>query len=112
MRIDFVLTDENGKTYSGAATLVAGPQAAPAKATPAPPVLKEQTSLPEHIIGLREAGFFNHARTGQEVHAALQEKYACQADRVQMALLRLQRKKSLRKTKKSTEGREQVAYVW
>jgi hypothetical protein len=68
--------------------------------------------LPDHILGLRGEGFFQSARSGREVHEKLQTIYSCSADRVAMALLRLQRKKMLRKTSKVLGEKKQVAYVW
>ena len=69
------------------------------------------TALPDHILRLRDTGFFDSAKTSSEVHARLQTKYPCEPDRVAMALLRLQRRRELRKASKVTEGRKQVAYV-
>jgi hypothetical protein len=111
MRIEFTLTDDDGNSYAGSATLSQQPrpeqrQAARQDTQPKP------NNLPEHILHLRDHGFFKQARTGNEVYSAVQEKYPCQIDRVQMALLRLQRKRSLRKTSKVVDKREQVAYVW
>jgi hypothetical protein len=111
VKIDFTLTDDNGRSYSGTAMLSDESTPIPSKRAR---THAKQTSakLPDHILGLRDAGFFKEARSGVEVHAALQEKYPCQTDRVHVALLRLQRRRTLRKTKKSTDGKEQVAYVW
>jgi hypothetical protein len=71
----------------------------------------EGMALPDHILKLRDTGFFNSAKTSSEVHARLQTKYPCEPDRVAMALLRLQRRRELRKASKDTGGRKQVAYV-
>jgi hypothetical protein len=68
-------------------------------------------ALPDHILKLRDTGFFDSAKTPSEVHARLQTKYPCEPDRVAMALLRLQRRRELRKASKVTGGRKQVAYV-
>jgi hypothetical protein len=68
--------------------------------------------LPDHILDLRNEGFFQSARSGREVHEKLQAVYSCSADRVAMALLRLQRRKMLRKTSKVAGEKKQVAYVW
>jgi hypothetical protein len=69
-------------------------------------------ALPDHILKLRDTGFFDSSKTSSEVHARLKTKYPCEPDRVAMALLRLQRRRELRKASKITEGRKQVAYVW
>lgn len=70
------------------------------------------TTLPQHIIKLRDAGFFKEPRTAAEVHAKLQTTYHCAADRVVMALLRLKNARKLRKTAKIVGKRKLVAYVW
>jgi hypothetical protein len=111
VRIDLTLTDEHGRSYFGTAVLTNEPASIPSKRARTH-AHQEPLNLPDHILALRDAGFFKQSRTGNEVHSALQEKYPCQTDRVQMALLRLQRKRLLRKTKRSVDGKEQVAYVW
>ena len=67
--------------------------------------------LPDHILKLRDSGFFDSAKTSGEVHERLQSKYPCEADRVAMALLRLRRRRELRKSSKAIEGKKQLAYV-
>ncbi|MDD5544078.1 MAG: hypothetical protein PHX83_12975 [Acidobacteriia bacterium] len=69
-------------------------------------------TLPGHILRLREEGFFKQAKTSNEVHAKLQSVYPCDANRVAMALLRLQRRKQLRKSSKVIGKKKQAAYVW
>lgn len=69
-------------------------------------------SLGDHIIALRDNGFFKQPKTGQEVHAKLQSSYACEYDRVAMALLRLLKRKLLRVTSKSVGKKKLKAYVW
>jgi hypothetical protein len=69
-------------------------------------------SLPDHILALRDKGFFAQPKTYNEVHAELQTTYPCDADRVKVACLRLQRRKALRKTSKLVGGKSHVAYVW
>ncbi|SRR5439155_9318123 len=68
-------------------------------------------ALPDHILKLRDTGFFDSAKTSSEVHARLQTKYPCEPNRVAMALLRLHRRRELRKASKATGGRKQVAFV-
>jgi hypothetical protein len=68
-------------------------------------------ALPDHILKLRDSGFFDSPKTTGEVHERLQSKYPCEPDRVAMALLRLQRRRELRKSSKANGGKKQVAYV-
>jgi hypothetical protein len=114
MRIEFTVIDDGGNRYRGAAELTthAG-AAAPAKA------LEEQctkdskeTRLPGHILRLRNEGFFADPRTSADVHEKLQQTYHCLPDRVQMALLRLQRRRELRKALRKVGDQEKAAYVW
>ncbi len=72
----------------------------------------ERNTLPEHILSLREAKFFSQPRTSDEVHKELQPTYACEDNRVAMALLRLANKKQLRKATKVINDREYKAYAW
>src|SRR2546426_51030 len=69
-------------------------------------------ALPNHILRLRDSGFFKAPKTAIEIHAKLQPTYSCDVNRVAMALLRLQRRKKLRKTSKVVGKRKQVAYGW
>ena len=69
-------------------------------------------SLPDQILGLRDTGFFKQPKTAQEIHTKLQPAYACESDRVAMALLRLKNKKNLRVTSKVVGGKKIKAYVW
>lgn len=111
MRIEFTLTDDRGQTFIGSTDLAPGRASIPIKQTKN--LAREKSkNLPDYILELRNAGFFKEPRSGNEVHAALQDKYHCQSDRVQMALLRMQRRKHLRKTNKAIDGKEQVAYAW
>jgi hypothetical protein len=70
------------------------------------------TTLPQHITRLRDAGFFAQPRTGDEVHEKLKATYACEVDRVAVALLRLAARKELRKATKTVNSRRYLAYVW
>jgi hypothetical protein len=69
-------------------------------------------NLPDWILRLRGEGFFEQPKTAKEVHEKLQSRYPCALNRVEVALLRLQKRKELRKTSKGTGKAEQVAYVW
>jgi hypothetical protein len=114
MKIEFTLTDDAGRSYIGTAALAEMPRATTRKDSSAsrPSPKSKPAKLPEYIVEIRDSGFFKEARIGNEVHATLHGKYPCQIDRVHVALLRLQRKRLLRKTKKLVDGKEQVAYVW
>lgn len=69
-------------------------------------------SLPAHILTLRSKGFFKEPKTAKETHARLQSLYACDLNRVSMALLRLVNRKQLRKASKRTGNKKEIAYVW
>jgi hypothetical protein len=113
MKIEFRLTDDDGGTYEGTAELnAAGRQKGPDRQ---PTSVGDQTApdgLPAHILALRDAGFFREPRTPGEVHEKLLETYHCLPNRVQMALLRMQRRRELRKTVKKIGEREHNASVW
>lgn len=89
-----------------------GPGPAPGfrKTTPVQKV--RRNALPDRIVELRDKGFFAQPRTAREVQAKLNPTYACEVDRVCMALLRLVKRKKLRKASKMVGGKKQVAYVW
>lgn len=74
-------------------------------------VVKDKKSLPDHIIGLRDKGFFTQPKTADEVHKKLQSIYHCEPNRVSVALVRLGGK-SLRKASKKIGGKKYKAYVW
>jgi hypothetical protein len=69
-------------------------------------------SLPEHVIQLRDRGFFKQPKTYNETHAELNSTYPCEPARVRVALIRVQKAKQLRKASKMVNGRKQNAYVW
>lgn len=68
--------------------------------------------LPDRIIEIRDADFFKEPRTAHEVHEKIRGKYPCEANRVEVALLRLNERKKLRKASKLVDKKRQVAYVW
>lgn len=70
------------------------------------------TTLPGHILALRDEGFFGQPKTPKEVHAGLSPRYACELGRVEVALGRAASRKELRKTSKQVNKRKQLAYVW
>jgi hypothetical protein len=119
MRIEFTIIDDHGRRYSGAANL--GDALVDPTHDVRATIRQEERSnsqesgakaLPDHILHLREAGFFREPRTSSEVHEKLRETYSCLHDRVQMALLRLQRRRELRKAIKKLGDQEKTAYVW
>ena len=69
-------------------------------------------SLADHIIALRDSGFFSQPRTAEETHAKLKGKYHCELNRVAVALARLSGRKLLRKASKTIGGKKYKAYVW
>lgn len=69
-------------------------------------------ALADHIIRLRDENFFNQPKTGEEVHAKIQETYPCERNRVEVALLRLAAKKELRRATKNIGDKSYKAYVW
>jgi hypothetical protein len=87
-------------------------KASPRKAASKKPKEGEKNKLPDHILRLREEGFFNPPKTAAETHAKLQPEYSCDLNRVAVALLRLRERKELRKTTKVSGDKKQVAYGW
>ena len=83
-----------------------------ARAAAKPTKSGDANTLTDHILRLRDAGFFKQAKTAKGVHAKLQSQYFCELNRVMMALLRLQRRKLLRKATKMEGKKKQTAYVW
>lgn len=97
--IDQVLTKSPGRTPKNWPSAKASRSTAPSK-------------LPDHILALRDSGFMKQPKTGDEVHAKLQSSYHCDINRVDVALLRLHKRRLLRKTSKSVGQRKKLAYVW
>lgn len=71
-----------------------------------------KNALPDHILRLRDSGFFKQPKVSREVHQKLGPTYPCDSNRVTMALLRLKNRKQLRKASKIVSDKKQVAYVW
>lgn len=69
-------------------------------------------SLSDHIIELRDGGYFKKPKTAKEVYTKLQTIYPCDLNRVEVALIRLSQKKQLRKTSKVQDDKKITAYVW
>lgn len=112
MKIEFTLLDDLGNRYQGVADLTAVPGGASKELRPLSPGTMDPTGLPARLLALREAGFFREPRTAFEAHQELQKTYVCLPNRVQMALLRLQKKRELRKAEKRGRDRAEMAYVW
>lgn len=73
---------------------------------------RTKNALPDHILRLRDSGFFKQPKVSREVHQKLGSSYPCDSNRVTMALLRLKNRKQLRKASKIVGDKKQVAYVW
>jgi hypothetical protein len=87
------------------------PQKASSQYSPAA-APRTANALPKHALRLRDGGFFKPPKTAVETHSKLQSTYPYELNRVQVVLLRLQKKKQLRKTLKIVGKRKQVAYGW
>src|SRR5260370_41807817 len=112
MRIEFTLIDDGGNRYQGIAELKPVRPGGVREIGPLPVGNIDPKGLPAHILALRENGFFREPRTAGEVHTKLSETYHCLSNRVQMALLRMQRKRELRKATKRIGDEDCAAYVW
>jgi hypothetical protein len=75
-------------------------------------VTNDKKSLTDHIVDLRESGFFTEPRIADETHKKIKETYYCERNRVDVALLRLASQGLLRKTSKEINGKKYKAYVW
>ena len=69
-------------------------------------------SLSDHIIELREQGSFKKPITPEEVYKKLTVTYPCDFNRVEVELIRLQKRRQLRKTSKLIGEKNYIAYVW
>ncbi len=77
-----------------------------------PKIRVGKQSLSDHIIELRDSGFFSQPKTAEETHTKLTGKYHCELNRVEVALIRLAERKQLRKASKIVSGKKYNAYVW
>ncbi len=75
-------------------------------------VVSGKKSLSNHIIELREHGFFKKPVTSEEVHKKLGTIYPCDFSRVKVELPRLKKRGQLRKTSKVIGEKKYIAYVW
>jgi hypothetical protein len=112
MKVQIRLLDHAGRAYEGAVQLVAVPDAKETAAPSRVDVPNQTKGLPGQIIALRDGGFFSEPRTPADVHEKLSVDYHCILNRVQMALLRLQRRRDLRKAVENIGGESISAYVW
>lgn len=77
-----------------------------------PALAQEKRALNDHIIDLRNKGFFSQPKTAGETHSKLQDTYSCERNRVEVALLRLSKRHQLRLTSKVVDNKRYQAYVW
>jgi hypothetical protein len=112
-RDDLVARLRQIETLVAECLLAAGEKPAPpSTARKADSSKRAKNALPDKIIGLRDSGFFAQPKTASDVRTKLNPTYACEFDRVSMALLRLGTRRKLRKASKVVAGKKQVAYVW
>ncbi len=74
--------------------------------------VRDKRKLSDHIIELRDKGFFSQPKTAEEVHKKLQESYHCELNRVAVALFRLSKRQQLRRASKVVDKKSYQAYVW
>lgn len=72
----------------------------------------EKKTLSDHIIALRDSGFFSRPETAVETHKKLQDNYHCDLNRVEVGLVRLAKRQLLRKASKVINGKKYQAYAW
>ena len=70
-----------------------------------------RNTLPDHVLQLKEEGFFRQPHTVSEVHKKLQGIYPCDLNRVAVALYRLSKKRLLRRISEGAGKNKQVAYA-
>ena len=66
------------------------------------------TSFPDHLIRLRDEGYFSAPKTPKKAHSKISETYPCDLNRVVVALLRVKKRRLLRRIGSD----KRVAYVW
>lgn len=69
-------------------------------------------SLSDHLIELRDSGFFAQPKTAEDSHKKLMGTYPCELNRVAVALVRISERKQLRKASKNIDKKKYKAYVW
>ncbi len=111
MKVFIEVIDDNGKKFSGTLDLDKGLQTGSKKEV-RQKVVKKTMSLTDHILSLRENGFFKQSQTANEVHGKVNGFYGCEINRVSVALNRLASKKELRKAKKKISDKVYSAYAW
>ncbi len=75
-------------------------------------VADSKMTLPKHILALREKDFFKQPKVSSDVHVKLSPSYPCDLNRVEVALVRLHKRRKLRKTSKLVNKKRLTAYVW
>ena len=75
-------------------------------------VSTEKASLTDHILALRDQEFFKQPMTANEVHVEVEKIYPCDLNRVEVALIRMHKRRELRKSSKTIEKKQKIAYVW
>jgi hypothetical protein len=113
MKLKVEITDDRGRTYVGVVNLaLSNPPSPSQKKKPLKDsATKDEASLTDRIISLRDNGFFSSPKTSPEVHQEVQKKYYCEPARATTALIRLQKRKELRKATRVVNGKTVVAYV-
>ncbi|MDD5302740.1 MAG: hypothetical protein PHS14_06475 [Elusimicrobia bacterium] len=86
-------------------------EAAVFTAAPRVDVPTTKRTLPDHILELRDKGFFSKPQTSTDVHEALNDTYPSEFDRVAMALIRLADRKELRRLTKTVDGKKYKAFA-
>ena len=76
------------------------------------PTEPKNSSLTDLTLNLREEGFFSQPQTAESTWREINKKYACESNRVAMALLRLAEKRKLRRVAKVINDKEFKAYTW
>lgn len=70
------------------------------------------SSLTDRILILKKEGFFKQSKSSLEVYSAISKTYPCAKNRVEVALTRLGKRRELRRTDKTEDGKQIVAYAW
>lgn len=98
------MLDDHEKRISHLEAMLSAPKKVAAR--------KDKRKLSDHILELRDKGFFAQPKTAEETHAKLQVTYHCELNRVEVALLRLSKRKQLRRASKLVGKKKYQAYAW
>lgn len=74
--------------------------------------INKAKSLSDHILDLKESGFFKTSKTAEETFAELSKIYSCEKARVVTELIRISDKKQLRILWKEVKDKKMKGYVW